>query len=351
MARRGTYLDTGNRFSSESRERFDDGWESFAAESDHRIELVDDASRSVFATNASPDVPSTHSVNPYRGCEHGCSYCYARPTHEYLGYNAGIDFETKIVVKRDAARLAREEMMKRSWKPTTVSISGVTDPYQPIERKLGITRGVLQTMHEFRNPIAIVTKNALVLRDLDLLAEMATYGGSAVFLSITTLDRDLARRMEPRTSSPALRLHAMRTLAEAGVPVGVSMSPLIPGLTDSEIPSLLEAAREAGARWAFHVMLRMPLAVKPIFIDWLEREEPGRAAKVLNTISGMRDGKLNLSDFGSRMSGTGARADAISSLFEITARRLGLNVDELPMSTAHFRRPPQHGQTDLFAEG
>jgi DNA repair photolyase len=347
MSRHGTRLDTGNRFSSESRERFDDGWESFGEEVAPRVELIDDASRSAFATNTSPDIPFTHSINPYRGCEHGCVYCYARPTHEYLGFNAGIDFETKIVVKRDAARLARAEMMRRSWKPVPVSISGVTDPYQPIERKLGITRAVLETMHEFRNPVCIVTKNALVLRDLDILSEMATYGGAAVFLSITTLDRDLARRMEPRTSSPAMRLHALRTLSDAGVPVGVSMSPLIPGLTDSEIPSLIGAAHDAGARWAFHVMLRLPLAVRPIFIDWLERELPGRAARVLNALAGMRDGKLNLSEFGARMGGTGARASAIDDLFDLTARRLGLNAVDLPLSTERFGRPPEHGQMAL----
>jgi DNA repair photolyase len=348
MSRRGTHLDTGNRFSSESRERFDDGWESFTEDVDPGVELIDDVSRTIFATNTSPDIPFTHSINPYRGCEHGCIYCYARPTHEYLGFNAGLDFETKIMVKRNAATLAREEMMKKSWKPTAVSISGVTDAYQPIERKLGITRSVLETMHEFRNPVGIITKNALVLRDLDILVEMAKYNGAAVFLSITTLDRDLARRLEPRTSSPELRLHAIRTLADAGIPVGVSMSPLIPGLTDSEIPALLAAAYEAGARSAFHVMLRLPLAVRPIFIEWLEREEPGRAAKVLNTIAHMRDGRLNLAEFGKRMGGTGARAEAIGNLFDITARRLGYNEEYRPLSTEHFRRPSRDGQMGLF---
>ena len=348
MARRGTHLDTGNRFSSETRERFDDGWESFGEEEDPRLELIDDASRTIFATNSSPDIPFTHSINPYRGCEHGCSYCYARPTHEYLGFNAGLDFETKIMVKRDAAKLARAEMMKKSWKPVPVSISGVTDPYQPVERRLGITRSVLETMLEFRNPVGIITKNALVLRDIDILSEMANYNGAAVFLSITTLDRDLARRMEPRTSTPELRLHALRKLSDAGVPVGVSMSPLIPGLNDSEIPTLLKAAYDAGARRAFHVMLRLPLAVRPIFIDWLEREEPGRAAKVLNTLKGMRDGRLNLTEFGSRMTGTGARADAISRLFDLTMRRLGFTATDLDLSSDHFRRPSSDGQIELF---
>lgn len=346
--RYGTRLDTGNRFIAESRERFDDGWESFDDEADPGVELVEDSSRTIIATNSSPDVGFTHSINPYRGCAHGCAYCYARPTHEFLGYNAGIDFETKILVKRDAARLARAEMMKKSWKPVAVVISGVTDPYQPIERELRVTRSVLETMLEFRNPVGIITKNALVLRDIDLLQELAKIGCARVFLSITTLDRSLARRMEPRTSSPEQRLHAVRALADAGIPVGVSMAPLIPGLTDSEIPSLLTAARDAGARDAFHVMLRLPLAVRPIFIDWLEREEPGRASKVLNTLMDMRGGKLNLTEFGDRMSGTGARAAAISDLFEMTARRLGLNECHSPMSTEHFRRPPADGQESMF---
>jgi DNA repair photolyase len=239
-------------------------------------------------------------------------------------------------------------MMKRSWRPVPVSISGVTDPYQPIERKLGITRSILETMLEFRNPLGIITKNALVLRDLDILTELARLNCVAVYISITTLDRDLARRLEPRTSSPGLRLHALRKLSEAGVPVGVAMAPLIPGLTDNEIPSLLGAAYDAGARSCFHVMLRLPLAVRPIFIDWLEREEPGRAAKVLHTIQGMRNGKLNLTEFGRRMTGTGARADAINDLFELTARRLGFNEHATNLTTEHFRRPEANGQTSLF---
>lgn len=350
MSRRGTYLDTGNRFTTRTSERFDDGWESFAEEPDPRTEIIDDTSKSAFATNTSPDIPFSHSINPYRGCEHGCAYCYARPTHEYLGYNAGIDFETKIVVKRDAARLAREEMMKKSWTPTMVSISGVTDPYQPLERKLGITRSVLEVMLDFRNPVGIVTKNALVLRDIDLLARLAEQKCAAVFLSITTLDRDLARRLEPRTSSPELRLEAVRRLSEAGIPVGVMMAPLIPGLTDEEIPSLLKAAAEAGAKRAYYVMVRLPLAVRPIFLDWLEREEPARAAKVRHMLEEMREGKINLSEFGKRMGGTGARAEMIANLFELSARRCGLNQTELDISTENFRRPHVGPQLDLFGE-
>jgi len=348
MAKRGTQLNTGNRFTQRSSERFDDGWESFAEESNPGTEFVDDRSRSAFATNESPDIPFTHSINPYRGCEHGCTYCYARPTHEYLGFNAGIDFEAKIVVKRDAARLAREAMLKNSWKPTVVSISGVTDPYQPAERHFRITRQILETMLEFRNPVAIVTKNAMVMRDIDLLAELARHGCAAVFLSITTLDRELARRMEPRTATPELRLEAIRRLTDAGIPVGVMVAPLIPGLTDDEIPSILRAAAEAGARQAFYTIVRLPLAVRPIFIDWLEREEPGRAAKVIHALEEMRHGRVNLSEFGSRMGGEGPRAAMIGRLFTVTAARHGLNSRELGLTTKNFRRPGADGQMGLF---
>ncbi len=348
MSSRGTYLDTGNRFTNSSSERFDDGWESFADEPNPRTEFIEDRSRSAFATNSSPDIPFTHSINPYRGCEHGCTYCYARPTHEYLGFNAGIEFETKIMVKRNAAGLAREEMMKRSWKPVTVSISGVTDPYQPAERTFRITREILETMLEFRNPVVIITKNALILRDLDLLSKLAHYGCVAVFISITTLDRDLARRMEPRTATPELRLMVVQRLAEAGIPVGVMMAPLIPGLTDEEIPTLLKAAANAGAHHAYHGMLRLPLAVRPIFLDWLEQEEPHRAMKVRHALEEMRGGKLNLAAFGERMGGKGVRADMLRDLFRLTAHRLGLNRLALNLSTEHFRRPAAHGQIHLF---
>jgi DNA repair photolyase len=348
MSKRGTHLNLGNRFTARTSEPFDDGWESFGEESDPRTQFFDDTTKRAFATNDSPDIPFTHSINPYRGCEHGCAYCYARPTHEYLGFNPALDFETKIMVKRDAARLAREEMMKKSWKPTVISISGVTDPYQPAERKFGITRQILETMLEFRNPVGIVTKNALVLRDIDLLAELARHKCTAVFVSITTLDRDLARRLEPRTATPERRLEVVRRLREAGVPVGVMMAPMIPGLTDEEIPSLLQAAADAGALGAYYVMLRLPLAVRPIFLDWLEREEPGRAAKVRHVLEEMRGGQLNLTEFGSRMGGKGARAAMIDRLFKLTTQRLGLNSTPIDLSTENFRRPAPRGQIELF---
>lgn len=240
--------------------------------------------------------------------------------------------------------------MRKSWKPTTVSLSGVTDPYQPLERKLGITRSILEVMLEFRNPVGIVTKNALILRDIDLLAEMAQHKCVAVFLSITTLDRDLARRLEPRTAMPERRLEAVRRLTDAGIPVGVMMAPLIPGLTDEEIPSLLKAAADAGARQAYYVILRLPLAVRPIFLDWLEREEPARAEKVRHALEEMRDGKVNLAEFGDRMGGKGARADMIENLFKLSARRYGLNQQKLDLTTENFRRPRLDDQLGLFGE-
>ncbi len=350
MAHRGTKLDTGNRFSPFSSERFDDGWESFVDDPDPRTRIVDDTSRSAFSVNSSPDIPFTHSINPYRGCEHGCAYCYARPTHEYIGLNAGLDFESVIVVKREAPLLARAAMMKRSWKPTVVSMSGVTDCYQPLEKKMQITRSILQVMLDFRNPVAIITKNALVYRDLDLLTELARYQCSTVYFSITTLDRHLARKLEPRTSAPELRLRAMERLASAGVPVGAMVAPIIPGLNEHEIPSILKSVADAGARSAGHVLLRLPLSVKPIFLDWLDREEPGRSAKVRHALQEMKGQSMNRTEFGARMKGTGARAQAINRLFSMTARQLGLNMEPSRLTTAHFRRPSIDGQLGLFGE-
>ncbi len=348
MAKRGTFLDTGNRFITRTSEPFDDGWDPDEEEEGPQTEYITDVTKRAFSTNKSPDIPFTHSINPYRGCEHGCAYCYARPSHEYYGFNAGIDFETKIVVKYDAAKLAREEMMKKSWKPTVVSISGNTDPYQPAERRFGITRSVLEVMLDFRNPVGIITKNGLVMRDVDILSEMAQHNCVTVFLSITTLDRDLARRMEPRTASPERRLKAVETLAKAGVPVGVMTAPIIPGLNDTEIPQLLKAASEAGAYRAGFTILRVPLAIKPIFLDWLEREEPGRVAKVKHALEGMRGGQMNLSQFGKRMSGEGPRADAIKNMFAIHANKYGLNKKRSQITTENFRRPGEKVQLGLF---
>ncbi|HEY3225415.1 MAG TPA: PA0069 family radical SAM protein [Planctomycetota bacterium] len=298
-----------------------------------------DLSKSIIATNDSPDVGFSSSVNPYRGCEHGCVYCYARPTHEYLGFSAGLDFETRILVKEDAPELLRRELSAPSWRPQLLALSGVTDPYQPVERRLRLTRRCLEVLAEFRNPAAIVTKNHLVTRDADILAELARHRAAAVFVSVTTLDPDLARSMEPRASTPSRRLAAVAALAAAGVPAGVMIGPVIPGLTEHEIPAILGAAAKAGAKFAGHIMLRLPFGVKDLFDQWLARHAPAKRNKVLGRIRGVRGGKLNETRFGSRISGAGPIADQIHQLFKVTCHRLGLAEHSPDLSTESFRRP------------
>ncbi len=312
-----------------------------------RTELFRDSSRSILSFNDSPDVGFSASLNPYRGCEHGCIYCYARPTHEYLGLSAGLDFETKIFVKYDAPELLRAELMKKSWKPTTINMSGVTDCYQPSERKLEITRRCLQVLAEFRNPVFIITKNYLITRDIDVLAELAKYDCVQVLVSITTLDKELARRMEPRTSAPHMRLKTVEELSKAGIQVHVNMAPLIPGLTDHEIPTLLKAAADAGALSASYIMLRLPYGVKELFPAWLEENYPLKKQKVLNHIREVRGGKLNNADFSRRMSGEGVYAENIEKMFATFRDKYGLNKSGRGLSTAHFRRAPE-GQLSLL---
>ncbi|MEM7052395.1 MAG: PA0069 family radical SAM protein [Acidobacteriota bacterium] len=308
-------------------------------------ELRRDSSRSIIARNDSPDIPFDASINPYRGCEHGCSYCYARPTHEYLGFSPGLDFESKILVKENAAELLRRELSAPRWRPQTLALSGVTDPYQPAEERLRITRGCLEVLAEARHPVVVVTKSARVLRDLDLLTQLARYRAAAVCLSITTLDGELAARLEPRASHPRRRLEALRRLSDAGVPCGVLMSPIVPGLTDHEIPTLLAAASEAGAGFAGYLILRLPGAVGELFEDWLERHYPERKDKVLNRLRSMRDGRLNDPRFGHRFRGQGAFAEQIRDLFHGHRRRLGLDRRGVELSTAAFRRPPGRQRT------
>jgi DNA repair photolyase len=277
--------------------------------------------------------------------------CYARPTHEYLGFSAGLDFESKIMVKVDAPALLRQELASPRWRPQVIAMSGVTDPYQPVERKLRITRGCLEVLAEFRNPVAIVTKNHLVTRDIDLLAELAAHDAAAVNVSVTSLDPELQRVMEPRTSIPARRLAAIGALAAAGIPVRAMVAPVVPGLTDHEIPRILEAVAEAGARGASFIMLRLPYGVKDLFAQWLAAHFPDRKEKVLNRIRDLRGGKLNETGFGARMRGSGPFAEHVRAMFEVTCRKLGLNEDRSPLSTAAFRRPvPPGGQLGLFAE-
>jgi DNA repair photolyase len=302
-----------------------------------------DPSRSIIATNDSPDIGFDASINPYRGCEHGCIYCYARPTHEYLGFSAGLEFETRILVKEDAPELLRAELNKKSWEPKVIAISGVTDPYQPIERKLQLTRRILSVLAEFRNPVGLITKNALITRDIDILRELAQFNAVRAFVSVTTLDPEVHRKMEPRTSTPELRIDAIRQLAEAGVPVGVMVAPVVPALTDHEMPAILKAAREAGARWAGFVVLRLPHAVAPLFEHWLGEHFPDRKDKVLNRVRELRGGKLYDAQWGVRGKGSGIFADQIQALFDVTTRRLGLNEEDGELSTEHFRRRTLQG--------
>jgi DNA repair photolyase len=298
-----------------------------------------DHSQSIVTHNESPDLPFSYSLNPYRGCEHGCTYCYARPYHEYLGLSCGLDFETKIFVKPDAPALLEEWLMRPKWQPEPIAMSGVTDCYQPVERKLRIARGCLEVCARFGQPIGTITKNALITRDLDVLKDLASGNLVHTTLSITTLDPRLARAMEPRASGPDKRFAAVEALAKAGVRVGVNLAPIVPGLTDHEIPALLERARDAGAGSAGYIMLRLPLQVKDLFMEWVEREFPDRAAKVRHAIEGVRDGKLNATEWGTRMRGTGWRADLIEQVFRSTRDRLGLTQRWLPLATDKFHRP------------
>ena len=334
---RGALSQPTNRFVATALERdpeFDDSEEPLP-----RTQFLPDRSLTAIAWNDSPDIGFRASLNPYRGCEHGCIYCYARPTHEYLGFSSGLDFETRIMVKERAPELLRAELASSKWEPQTIALSGVTDCYQPVERKLELTRRCLAVLAEFRNPVGIVTKNRLVTRDLDLLQELARHNAVVVFISLTTLDSELRRVMEPRTSPPAARLATIADLARAGIPVGVMTAPMIPGLNDHELPQLLGAAADAGARFAGYVTLRLPYQNKELFEQWLTEHFPLRKDKVLAGIRAVREGELNNTEFGTRMRGSGRRADQIEKLFEVGCRKAGLNRTELHLSTAAFRRP------------
>lgn len=312
-----------------------------------RTQFLTDTSRSVIATNASPDVGFDKSVNPYRGCEHGCIYCYARPTHEYLGFSAGLEFETKIVVKKDAAHLLRKELSSKKWKPQPIALSGNTDPYQPAEKHFRLTRQCLEVLATFRNPVIIITKNHLVTRDIDLLADLASHNAAAVFVSITTLDRKLTHIMEPRTSRPERRLAAIRTLSAAGIPTGVLVAPMIPGLTDHEIPAIVEAATAAGASYAGYILVRLPHAVAPLFEKWLGDHLPDHRDKVLGRIRALRGGKLSDPRFGSRQRGSGVFADQMEGMFKLACKKAGILGRRPELSTSSFHGPASD-QISLF---
>ncbi|MCC6575693.1 MAG: PA0069 family radical SAM protein [Planctomycetes bacterium] len=301
--------------------------------------LYRDTTRTIISRNDSEDIPFECSINPYRGCEHGCIYCYARPYHEYLGLSAGLDFESKIFVKENAPDLLRHELSAKSWQPQTIVMSGVTDCYQPIERKLEITRRCLAVMAEFRNPAAIITKNALVTRDIDILGELAKHNCIAVNVSITTLDEDLRRTMEPRTSTAEKRLEAVAKLNAAGIPCGVMTAPIIPGLTDHEVMPLVEAAGKAGAKWVGYTVMRLPHGLKDLFTQWVETHFPGRKNKILNRVREIRGGELNDPRFGSRMKGEGIFADYIAKVHRMAREKAGIPTIRMPLSTEHFRVP------------
>ena len=341
---RGTDKNPANRF--EKIEYIAEPEETYS-DKRPRTEYFNDTSRSIISFNDSPDVHNSATLNIYRGCEHGCIYCYARPTHEYLSLSAGLDFETKIFVKHSAPELLYNKLSSKGWKPQPVTMSGNTDPYQPIEKKLELTRRCLEVMEQFRNPVNIVTKSTLVTRDIDILSKMNEYNAISVYLSITSLDNRLASVMEPQTSKPHMKLEAIKQLANANIPVGVMVSPVIPGLTDQEIPEILKKCAEAGAKYAGYVMLRLPHGVKDLFLNWLEEYFPDRKQKVVNRLTDLFGDNLYDSTFGVRGRGKGVFADQIKNLFNISCSKNGINQKPLSLSTNSFKNP-ENRQFNLF---
>jgi DNA repair photolyase len=336
---RGARSNRSGRFEAARREAFDDGWDNLGELEPFRTQVYEEVAKSIIASNTSPDIGFEYSINPYRGCEHGCIYCYARPTHCYLGHSAGLDFETKLYAKVNAAALLERELSARGYEPKVIALGAVTDPYQPIERERGITRAVLEVLDRSSHPVTVVTKSALILRDQDILARMAARGLVKVALSITTLDRELARRMEPRAATPSRRLHAMSVLAQAGVPVTAMVAPIIPAINDCEIEAILDAARAAGATQASYVVLRLPLELKDLFREWLLTEFPERAARVIHILRSMHEGKDYTPEWHVRQRGKGPYADQIALRFRLAAKRLGLNEPSLRLRTDLFRKP------------
>lgn len=351
---RGALSNASGRYERQTRVLLDDGWDDGWRAEDAtppplRTEVIHDATRSIIARNQSPDISFDQSISPYRGCEHGCIYCYARPTHAYLGLSPAADFEARLFAKPNAAALLAKELSAPGYVPRVIAMGTNTDPYQPLEKKLCITRAILEVLRDFRHPVAIVTKSPLILRDLDILSEMAAQGLAKAALSVTTLDRRLARMMEPRAGTPSRRLEAIRGLVQAGVPAGVMFAPAIPALNDHEMEKVLEAAKDAGARSAGYVLLRLPLEIKDLFREWLESNAPARAQHVMTLIRQMRGGKDYDSAWNTRMRGTGPYAEMMARRFHLTAKRLGLNKPQPSLTTQHFRRPPRMGdQLNLF---
>jgi DNA repair photolyase len=346
---RGSGVNPSGRFEALSRHVFDDGWSSLEELPPFKTDVQVEKPRTIITRNDSPDISFDRSINPYRGCEHGCVYCFARPTHAYMGLSAGLDFESKLFAKPDAAKLLERELAKEGYVPKTIAIGTNTDPYQPIEKQWRIMREVLEVLEAHDHPVGIVTKSALVMRDVDILSRMAEKGLAKVALSVTTLDRRLARTMEPRAATPPRRLEALRALSDAGIPVSVMIGPVIPGLNDQEIERILESAHAAGAREAGYIILRLPLEVSPVFKEWLLRHYPDRYRHVISLIRSMRGGKDYDAEWGKRMRGSGPYAWQIGRRFEIAARRLGLNRERLQLRTDLFKAPEPAGkQLDLF---
>jgi DNA repair photolyase len=346
---RGARSNVAGRYEPRETLMADDGWESLADASAFATEVTPETAKSIIATNDSPDLSFDQSINPYRGCEHGCVYCYARPTHAYLGLSPGLDFETKIFAKTNAAELLERELARPGYVPKTIALGAVTDPYQPAEKRLAISRRVLEVLDAARHPVGIVTKSHLVTRDIDILARMAERNLVKVALSVTTLDRGLARAMEPRAATPERRLDAIRTLSDAGVPTAILTAPIVPALNDHEIERLLEAAQAAGAREAGYVLLRLPLELKDVFREWLATEYPDRARRVISVLQSMHGGRDYVAAFGHRQRGSGPYAEQIALRFRLALKRLGLNQRRLTLDTSQFVRPvPKGAQMSLI---
>ncbi len=346
---RGARSNASGRFERYAREAFDDGW---AGEEIARLETIvtPELAKSIISTNQSPDISFDQSINPYRGCEHGCVYCYARPNHAYVGLSPGLDFETKLFVKANAAELLEREFAKPSYRPRTIMLGGVTDIYQPIERGYGLTRSILEVMERWRHPVSLITKSQLVIRDLDILARLAERGLAKAAISVTTLDRRIARVMEPRAAAPHRRIEAIRALAQAGVPTTVMVAPIVPGITDSEIESILEECAKAGASAAGYVVLRLPREIKDLFREWLAQHFPDRAGRVMSLVREMRGGRDYDPSWGKRQRGEGPYARLIADRFARACRRLGLDKPRIALDHTQFTRPvDSDGQPDLFA--
>jgi DNA repair photolyase len=345
---RGAISNAVGRYEKQTRTLVDDGWDDGwrsddASPAPIRTEVIHDATRTIISRNKSPDISFDQSINPYRGCEHGCIYCFARPNHAYLGMSPGVDFESRIFAKPNAAALLAKELSAPGYVPKVIAMGTNTDPYQPLEKKMRITRSILEVLRDFRHPVAIVTKSPLILRDIDILSEMAEMGLAKAALSITTLDRKLARAMEPRAGTPSRRLQAIQGLSEAGIPTGVMFAPAIPALNDAEMENVLSASADAGARSAGYVLLRLPLEIKDLFREWLEVNAPGRAKHVMTLVRQMRGGKDYDAQWNTRMKGTGPYAEMMARRFHMAAKRLGLNQPSTPLAIHKFKRPPRLG--------